>query len=61
MNADKIAKISKKIATDYINAGSLVKSFEMTEEEWKKYSKLHPHAKKENHRVVPSSPLNIER
>ena len=31
----------------------LVKSFEMTEEEWKKYSQLHPNAKRENHQIVP--------
>ena len=31
----------------------VVKSFEMTEEEWKKYNELHPNAKRENHQIIP--------
>ena len=33
-------------------ANKLIKSFEMTEEEWVKYKKRHPNAKRENHKII---------
>ena len=59
MNTDRIAEISKKIASSYINDCNSIKSFEMTEDEWKKYSKLHPGAKKENHNIIPKKTRTI--
>ena len=45
-----IQKNILKIASDLAN--EMIKSFEMTEEEWKKYSEQHPNAKRENHTIV---------
>ena len=50
---NSIQKKIIKIASDL--ADEMIKSFEMTESEWKKYSEQHPNAKKENHTVTPDS------
>ena len=39
----RLSKISKKI----------IISFDMTEEEWEKYSKLHPNAERKYHNIIP--------
>ena len=45
-----IRKRMLKVANNLME--DVVKSFEMTEEEWKKYSEAHPNAKRENHQIV---------
>ena len=46
-----IRKRMLKVANNLME--DVVKSFEMTEEEWKKYNELHPNAKRENHQIIP--------
>ena len=53
MNIQKnILKIASGLADE------MIKSFEMTEEEWKKYSEAHPNAKRENHTIVQKKSEN---
>ena len=47
-----IRKRMLKVANNLME--DVVKSFEMTEDEWKKYSEAHPNAKRENHQIVPN-------
>ena len=39
----------------YKIAAKIILSKTMTESEWKKYHEEHPHAKRENHIIIPSS------
>jgi hypothetical protein len=45
----RLFKIASKIIEDEI------KSFTMTEDQWKRYNLLHPNAKKENHTIIPDN------
>ena len=53
MNTLRIARITNKLISEsYCKYSSMIKSFEMTEDEWKKYNKLHPNADKKNHTII---------
>ena len=54
-NAKRFFRIAENILDD------IIKSFEMTENEWKKYSELHPNAKRENHIIVQNKNVNEEK
>ena len=45
-NTKRLFRVAENILND------IIKSFEMTENEWKKYSEDHPNAKRENHTIV---------
>ena len=55
---NSIQKKIIKIASDL--ADEMIKSFEMTESEWKKYSERHPNAKKENHTIIPDGQMKTK-
>lgn len=53
MNALRIARITNKLIVESCcKYANIIKSFEMTEKEWEKYSEDHPNADKKNHTII---------
>ena len=52
MNALRVYQIAHKLFNETCNRYRIIQAFEMTEDEWRKYKKLHPNAKRENHLIT---------
>lgn len=56
MNALRVYQIAHKLFNETCNRYRIIQAFEMTEDEWRKYKKLHPNAKRENHLITHCKP-----